>query len=138
MRLEMSKRTDLALRALNYLNDARRAGGAEVATAIGTSSNFLPQVLKPLVDRGWITGTPGPRGGYNLEIELGRLSVLDVVRATEGIPLEEQCVLRGVPCPAPEPCALHDSWVQARDALLAELSEVPVVTAPTSAPTKGE
>lgn len=138
MRLELSKRTDLALRALAYLESNGGTPGTEIAGTIGTTANYLPQVLKPLVIEGWVCSTPGPHGGYRLCVDLDDVSVLEVIEAMEGIADEGQCVLRGAPCPAPEPCALHDSWVKARGALLSELGSTSVATTFEPAPRKGE
>lgn len=136
MRLELTKRTDLALRALTHLSSTGNASGRELAEAIDTTTTYLPQVLKPLVMSGWVDGTPGPGGGYQLTVDVEGISILNVVEAMEGETDQNRCVLRGVPCPALDKCALHQSWVRARAALLAELDSTPVVTAATPAPTK--
>ncbi len=138
MRLELSKRTDLALKALTFLHALSGATGHAMARAIGTTSNYLPQVLKPLTERSWVSGTPGPGGGYRLNVDLAELSVLDVIEAMEGATELDECVLRGAPCPAPEPCALHESWSRARGALLAELGSTSVAATLQRAPMKGE
>ena len=138
MRLEMSKRTDLALRALTYLWSHGEGTGRELADEIGTTLNYLPQILKPLIVGGWVTSTPGRKGGYRLSGDLSDVSVMEVIEAVEGRPDLNRCVLRGAPCPAIEPCALHDSWVRARGALLAELGATSVEATFTPAPTKGE
>jgi Rrf2 family protein len=136
--LELSNKTDLALKALACLNSQGGTSGSEMAKTIGTTSNYLPQVLKPLVIEGWICSTPGRGGGYRLCADLEQVSILDVIEAMEGETNQSQCVLRGAPCPAPEPCALHDSWVRARGALLEELGSTSVATTFDPAPRKGE
>lgn len=128
MRLEMSKRTDLALRAFAHLESMGDSGGQAMAEDIGTTINYLPQVLKPLIVEGWICSSPGRGGGYRLCVDLNEVSLLDVIEAMEGGLDQTQCVLRGAPCPAPEPCALHDSWARARDAMLNELGSTSVAT----------
>ncbi len=138
MRLEMSIRTDLALRAFAHLEANGDSTGSELAEAIGTTTNYLPQVLKPLVSEGWISSAPGRGGGYRLSSDLTRVTVLQVIEAIEGVSEDDRCVLRGAPCPAPEPCALHDSWVRARGALLRELGSTSVATTFEPAPRKGE
>jgi len=139
MRLEMSKRSDLTLRAIRYLHAADGAvDGSQLADAIETTTHFLPQVLKPAITSGWIASTPGPGGGYRLTANPEEISVLDLITAVEGTPEDGRCVLRGVPCPAEEECVLHDSWVRARGALMAELGSTSLATALLLAPTKGE
>jgi Rrf2 family protein len=139
MRLEVTKKTDLALRAIDYL--ARNGGqstGPEMCKSIDTTLNYLPQIMKPLVMSEWIEGIPGPGGGYRLRTSLKDVSVLDVISEMEGEMPNDKCVLRGTPCPSQEQCALHTSWVKARSALLAELAATPLNAALAPAPTKGE
>ena len=127
MRLELTRRTDLALRALLELSSAqRRTKGAELADRVGTTSGFLAQALTPLVERQWIVSEPGPTGGYSLAVGLDELSVLDLIEASEGATDTGRCVLVGDDCPVEDPCALHGAWTRARAALTAELSGTPI------------
>ncbi len=129
MRLELQRKTDLALRAMTQLNGATRAKGPDLAAAIGTTPAFIPQVMMPLVQRGWVQSEPGPTGGYRRAVELAAVSMLDLIEAVEGPTVTDTCVLRGGPCPAEENCALHDAWMRARSALLDELAAIPLTAA---------
>lgn len=138
MRLELSKRVDLALQAIQVLDTRGLMDGRSLARSIGTTPTYLPQVLRPLVAEGWIDSTPGPGGGYRLATDTDRLSVLDVIHAVDGPTETGRCALRGAPCPAQEQCAIHDSWVRARSALLAELDATSLTKAMASSPMKGD
>jgi len=138
MRLELSKRTDHAFQVLTHLESNPGDNGSALAEAVGTTVNYLPQLVKPLTEKGWIQGTSGPGGGYRIIVGLDQISVLEVIEAMEGKTDETQCVLKGAPCPTPEPCVLHDSWVLARGALLSELGAMSVATTLASAPMEGE
>jgi len=127
MRLELFKRTDRSLQALEALALAESGmAGSKLAAAIGTTTNYLPQVMKPLVAAGWVSATSGPRGGYVLATDIEQISILDVVEAVEGPTETGQCVLKDAPCPTVESCAFHSSWVRARDALINELGATPL------------
>ena len=128
MRLEISKQTDLAIRAMEALcgNDSTLMSGTLLAAAMSTSTHRVPQVMKPLLRKDWVVSVPGPHGGYRLAVGLAEISLLEVIEAVEGAIDEERCVLRGAPCPSPEPCALHVPWSRARQALLSELGNTPV------------
>ena len=128
MRLEITRDTDLAIRAMETLlaNDGNPVAGKDLAAAIGTSTHRVAQVMRPLIGRYWVASTPGPRGGYRLDIDLERVSLLELIEAVEGPVLVDRCVLRGAPCPALEPCALHQPWTRARQALLSELDATPM------------
>ena len=122
MRLELTTRSDLALRAVRLLNeDGGRMKRAPLAEALDTSPDFLARIMGPLVHRGWVISETGPAGGYQLDPSVGSLSVYDLISSVEGVPSDDQCVLRGGPCDPTDRCALHDPWSRARKALTAEL-----------------
>jgi Rrf2 family protein len=128
MRLEVSRRADLACRALLVLAKEReRVKADDLAARIGTTSGFLSQVLTPLVGRGWIRSEPGPRGGYLATLPTTGVSLLDVIEAIEGPTDTEMCVLEDRPCLGAAACPLHRPWDRARGALLDELRRTPLV-----------
>ena len=130
MRLELAQRTDIALRALQALClSEERMPGSELAEALNTTHQYLPQIMSPLVRRRWVSSSRGPRGGYHLEVELGSITVLDLIEVMEGPTDTNTCVLSGETCDASDPCAMHGAWSQARDALLAQLSSMSLADA---------
>ena len=126
----MTKKSDLALKSLRCINDSNDdlVAGKWLAEKLGITTHYLPQVLSPLVKAGWVTSTPGPRGGYKLVVSLDDISVLDVIEAIEGRIQDQGCVQRGIPCPDFDLCALHAPWQKARDAMLDELANASVET----------
>lgn len=125
MRLELAGKTDLALRAIQTLCVRKeRVSGPDLADMLQTSVQYLPQVMSPLVHRGWIESTRGPHGGYHLIADLNDISVLDLIETMEGTTDTNTCVLRGGTCDISNPCALHGAWSRARDALLHELASM--------------
>lgn len=128
MRLELSRRSDLAIRAIRVLHttDGRVKRG-DLAEALSTTPDFLARVMTPLVAHRWVHSQTGPSGGYQIAAAAVEVSVFDLVQAVEGVPDEDACVLREGPCIPDEACALHHAWSRARDALLGELKQSFVV-----------
>jgi Rrf2 family protein len=119
MIISFSRRTDLALaalRALAFVNG--RMTGTALAFAIGTTPSFLPQVMSPLVQGGWVRSGRGPGGGYALSESASDVHVLEIVEATEGPTEDGRCVLRDGPCPGEETCSIHSVWIEARQVLV--------------------
>ena len=143
MRLEITRRTDLATRSLIALAssgfEGRTTKAADLAAHVGTTRGFLSQAMTPLVDRGWVRSVPGPNGGYSVAADLSDVSVLDVIEAVEGSTNVTHCVLQERPCAAAAPCALHEPWTTARHELLLSLATTSVADLVTltvrSAPT---
>lgn len=127
MKLDITRKSDLAVRALCALGGQKeRVKGSDLAELIDTTTGFLPQVLAPLVRRRWIKSTPGPSGGYMLDVDLATISLLDVIEAVEG-PLDaDVCVLDGGHCTGTNRCVIHDAWSSAREQLYAELATTPI------------
>jgi Rrf2 family protein len=132
MRLELTRKTDFALRALVALDRSGRMKAGELAERIGTTTGYTAQVMSPLVREGWVVSDRGPTGGYELAVALDDVSLLGLIEAIEGPTVSGRCVLRGGPCPASENCALHDAWSTARDALLEHLGATTLTDAGAS------
>jgi len=130
MRLEVTRKSDLAVRALGVLARASsRMKGPALAEAVDSTAGFVSQVLNPLVRQGWVRSDPGPSGGYALAADLDLLSVLDVIEAIEGPTDSGRCVLADRDCSEAETCALHVPWLRARAQLLRELDGTSVAEA---------
>jgi Rrf2 family protein len=127
VRLEITRRADLAVRAMGVLGATPdRLKAPALAEALGTTVGFVSQVMAPLVKAGWVRSDPGPTGGYALRAPLAGVSVLDVIEATDGPTDTGRCVVADRPCNAVEPCALHEGWTLARAELLATLATTPL------------
>ena len=135
MRLTVTRKSDLALRAMRTLAASRGAlRGEDLAATIGTSRGFLVQVMTPLVRARWVVSSPGPLGGYRLR-QGATASVLAVIEAVEGPTDVATCVLDAdAACESTAPgsrypCALHDQWMRAQRAMREELARSPAVPA---------
>ena len=137
MRLEISRRADLATRALLELRAVDgRTKSAALAERLGTTPGFLTQVLAPLVAHGWVRSDPGPTGGYRLVAAADDVTVLDVIEAVEGPTDTGRCVLEDRACGgagAGGLCALHGPWSQARQQLLSTLGATTLASLPSPA-----
>ncbi len=127
MRLEITRKTYLALKVVSVLADAGdRIKGADLADAIDTSTPFLAQVMTPLVRGGWVHSEPGRTGGYRLSDEPESISILELIEMVEGPTENDICALRGGACSAEQKCAVHDAWVEARTGLMDALGATPI------------
>ena len=123
MRLELTKKTDLAFQALEAIaaRDGDRVSGASLADHLGVSSQYLPHVMAPLTKAGWVSSVSGPHGGYVLSVDLREVSLFDLIEAVEGKFDDSRCLHLGPIHGKGENCALHGPWTRAREAMIAEL-----------------
>lgn len=123
MRLEVTRRSDLAIRALLVLRKrGDRLKAAELADLVGASKGFLTQAMNPLVQQGWVRSDPGPTGGYAAAFDPAEVNVLEVIEAVEGPVDTGRCVLEDRDCASAGTCALHLPWSRARGQLIGELA----------------
>ena len=123
MRLEITQRADLAVRALVVLSQSTtRLKSADLAEQLCTTAGIVPQAVGPLVRAGWVRSVPGPAGGYESKVPLESLNVRQVVEEIDGPTNSGRCVVADRDCDAASACALHESWALARDELLGSLA----------------
>lgn len=135
MRLQLTRRTLLVARALQALDGQQRLTASTIAPLIGAAPSYVPQVMAPLVRAGWVSSGSGPHGGYDLTVDLGSLSLLDVIEAVEGPIHGATCAKPVGECTQEHPCLVHAPWTAAVAALAAELADAPLVAQPSLAPT---
>jgi Rrf2 family protein len=125
MRLELTKKTDLAFQALEYIaaSGDTKVTGADLADELEITTQYLPHVMAPLTRAGWVNSTSGPRGGYSINTDLTDVSLLDLIEAVEGQFDDSRCLHLGPKHSANHHCALHEPWIRARSALLGELGD---------------
>ena len=129
MRLEITRRAELAVRAMVVLGQAdARVKAPALAAELGTTSGFVPQVVGPLVKAGWVRSHPGPTGGYVGCVDLSALSVLQVIEAVDGPTDGGRCVVADRACSSAVPCSLHVAWGSARDELVGALGGTSLAT----------
>ena len=134
VRLEITRRADLAVRALSLLSGtAQKWKATTLAGELDTTVGFVPQVIGPLVKAGWVRSDPGPTGGYVALVSGRDVSVLDVIEAVDGRTDAGRCVVEDRPCPSPIPCSLHAAWKVARQELMRELAATAVADVSTAA-----
>ena len=123
MRLELTKKTDLAFQALDLISASAgdRVGGSRLADTLDVSSQYLPHVMAPLTKAGWVSSVSGPHGGYVISVDLHDISLLDLIEAVEGPLDDSRCLHLGPIHGHDENCALHTPWRRARNALIEEL-----------------
>ena len=123
MRLDLTKRSDYAIRAMLALT---KAGGLlssrKIAEEMKIPPRFLPQIMGDLTRAGLVDATPGRAVGYRLVKHTTEVTILEVIEAIEGDPHRQICVMRGTTCGQDGECGVHDIFYAAEGALLSRLA----------------
>ena len=98
-----------AIAVMSYLaaDPSRRAGSGEIAEARRISRALTAKLLTQLAAARFVTGQPGPGGGYTLAKSPGEISLLDVASLFEQTDLPSRCPYGPGWCGNGDPCPLH-------------------------------
>jgi len=120
--LELSRKSDYALRAVIYLARIapdRYGRVSEIAKAKDIPQAFLAQILPILANRGVVKSQQGARGGYALARSADAISFLEVIESVEG-PLRLNKCVEGQhdDCSLLESCEMLHIWSQAQSQMV--------------------
>lgn len=125
----VSRAADYALRAALVL--AARPNGvrmslAELAEETDVPSAFLYKVLRRLVEKGLMLAHRGKGGGYELQPDACRGSVLDVIDALDGLSVLNVC-LSTCGCHRAASCPAHPVWGLAQQRMREVLADTSLI-----------
>ena len=118
---KINRKTEYALRGLIYL--ARRPSDEfimikEIGRAVGASPVFLAKIFQQLAAAGLTVSSRGAvGGGVKLARKPERISIKEVLEATEGPICVNLCVIDSRACRRSKTCAAHRLWKRVRSGL---------------------
>jgi Rrf2 family protein len=116
--LELSRKSDYALRAVIYLarfSDDRFGRVSEIAKAKDIPQAFLAQILPLLANHGLVKSQQGAHGGYALARLPEKISFLDVIESVEGPLRLNKCVEgKHDDCTILDDCEMQYVWNRAQ------------------------
>ena len=125
--MEITRATEYAVRCVLHLAlepPERVVPRREIAAAREIPEQFLGKIAQRLARAGIVRIHQGARGGYELLVPPGRLTLLAVVEAAEGDLVLNTCVMHPRTCARTCVCAAHRVWSEARRQLRATLAGV--------------
>ena len=138
--LRLSKKADYALMAMKHLalRGDRGSGGSssarEIAEQYDIPIELLAKVLQRLVRRGLLASHQGTRGGYQLALMPGQISVADVIQAIDGPVTVTACLTDEGTCEQFAKCNVRDPLWRVRERILAALGECTIAELASDVP----
>lgn len=114
----LSKSCVYAIRAALYVTANGKGSYVsirEIAEKLDIPFHFLTKILQTLTENNLMTSFRGAKGGVALARAEDTISLIEIVKAVDGMDIFKECVL-GLPnCGFDRPCPLHDEMVGVRD-----------------------
>jgi len=107
-----SKYCEYAIKALAYLSDAesdeKYTMVREVSKNLNIPYHFLSKIFQDLATTNWVISKKGKRGGFSLSVDPKKLTLLDIIKWSDGIHNFDKCVLGEHTCGENFKCSLHN------------------------------
>ena len=111
-----------ALKAVLYLtlhtDESRKLQVREISENIDVPKAYTAKLLQALSKRRIISSARGPKGGFYVDNENRKQSVMSIVEVIDGRKKMDSCILGFSDCDEGKPCPLHFHINQARAQLL--------------------
>lgn len=117
-----SKGCEYAIRGLQHFpRNQERASIHDVCRKARIPIHFARKMFRALVAKGILKGITGPRGGFFLARAPEQINLRQVIEAIDGSDAFQACVMGRSACRSEKPCAMHETWIAAKDHLLPKL-----------------
>ena len=117
----LSQTAEYALRAALFLarRDPKEPVGVEaIAAATDLPASYLSKTLQTLVAARILKSVRGRSGGFVLAVKPEKLPLMRVVEAFDQKADRRHCLLGKHVCSDAAPCAAHDRWKPASEAIM--------------------
>ncbi len=137
----MTRLTDYGIVLLSYFarnQDRPMLNARDIAAAARLPLPTVNKILKALTRKGLLVSHRGVKGGYSLARSPEKISMADIITATEGPVAITQCTV-SLPgnCSQEQDCPIHSNWQKINDAIRLALESVSLSDMARSIPLKG-
>ncbi|MEW6196570.1 MAG: Rrf2 family transcriptional regulator [Bacteroidota bacterium] len=126
MTVFFSKACELGIQAVLFLSIKKEKiifNAEEVSKELKVPKEFVSKVLQILTASGIVGSKKGKKGGFYLAKSPGKIKLIDIVEAIDGLDVFKSCVLGFPGCSIEKPCPVHNKWGALRDEAFKMLSD---------------
>lgn len=110
--MQVSKSLDYAVRSLTYIAKEKASVFTirDISEKQHIPQNYLAKIMRKLVQKGLLSSSPGPEGGYSLRKPTEDISLKDIYEAIEGDMQLIDCMEKNVVCELFNSCTQRSVW----------------------------
>ena len=98
----------------------------EIAAALSVPRHFMGKILKKLAKESILSSVKGPSGGFTINSNTMDITLLQLVKLTDGSISLDNCVMRLQECNSRRPCPMHERMERWRTGLKMMLSNTTI------------
>lgn len=114
------------IRALIYIASrpagTKMTGLKQISTDLKLPAPYLAKILQQLAKKKILLSIKGPNGGFSLQKDPKKITLLDIVKTIDGDEIFTNCLIHNTSCTCvdnqKEACPLHDSYASLREDLI--------------------
>ena len=122
----LSSSCKYGIRAVIYIASQpetnNKTGIKQISKDLGLPTPFLAKILQQLARQKILNSLKGPHGGFSLQRDPGKITLLDIVSSIDGGALFTNCIIHDCTCKCVEhdnkECPVHDDYAVIREGLM--------------------
>lgn len=125
--LHLTRKGDYAIRGMVYMATVpagRKSSMGEIAAGTDVPVTLLAKILQQFVRHGLVRSQRGTGGGFLLGRDPEKITLLEIVEASEGPIALNRCLIDEGMCERESACTVHPVWQDVQDKVKDVLSHV--------------
>jgi Rrf2 family transcriptional regulator, iron-sulfur cluster assembly transcription factor len=114
-----SKSCHYGLQAMIYIalksTDGNNVDLTQIATELDIPKHFLSKILQQLVKNQLLQSMKGPTGGFRLSRPSDQITLVQIIKAIDGLDIFNQCGIGFKACDDDHPCPIHHDYKVVRN-----------------------
>ncbi len=117
--MQLNRRVEYALMALKYMDEqsglsdcscssSSLISAKKISESLKTPQELTARIMQVLSQKEFITSIHGPQGGYRLQKDLSKISILDLIEALEGPMVLVKCQDKEYGCSISSTCGISN------------------------------
>ena len=123
--MNLSKTSKYAFRILVHMAKDEKAlySAHQLHKDIDVPERYLRRLLTDLSKSGFIKSTQGRQGGFTFSRDISTITLLQIVKAVDGLESLNECILGYETCTFDNSCPMHDVWEETKLKVIKTLSK---------------